>query len=77
MKSRSKHDTDSMKANWNQQAALGAGNFLDFMSFSRSALIDQLLFEGFGQAEAEYGVNAVGFRSQQSRFIFLNILTNT
>ncbi len=66
-----------MKTDWNQQAALSAQNYLDSMSFSRSGLIDQLLFEGFGQAAAEYGVNAVGFRSQQSRFIFLNILTNT
>ena len=38
-----------------------AQNYLDSMSFSRSGLIDQLLFEGFSQAEAEYGVNAVGF----------------
>ena len=29
-------------------------------SFSRSGLIDQLQFEGFSQAEAEYGVNTTG-----------------
>jgi len=50
-----------MKTDWNQQAALSAQNCSDSMSFSRSGLIDQLMFEGFGQAEAEYGVNAVGF----------------
>ena len=55
------YGTDSMKADWNEQAALSAQNYLDSMSFSRSGLIDQLVFEGFSQAEAEYGVNAVGF----------------
>ena len=38
-----------------------AQEYLDVMSFSRSGLIDQLVYEGFSQAEAEYGVNAVGF----------------
>ena len=55
------YGTDSMKADWNEQAALSAQSYLDSMSFSRSGLIDQLLFEGFSQAEAEYGVSAVGF----------------
>ena len=44
-----------------KNARESAENYLDSMSFSRSGLIDQLLFEGFSQAEAEYGVNAVGF----------------
>jgi hypothetical protein len=55
------YGTDSIKADWNQQAALSAQSYVDSQSFSRSGLIDQLLFEGFSQAEAEYGVNAVGF----------------
>ena len=55
------YGTDSMKVDWNEQAALSAQSYLDTMSFSRSGLIDQLVFEGFSQAEAEYGVNAVGF----------------
>ena len=54
------YGTDSMKADWNQQAALSAQSYLDSQAFSRTGLIDQLLFEGFSQAEAEYGVNAVG-----------------
>ena len=44
-----------------QNARESAQSYLDSQSFSRSGLIDQLLFEGFSQAEAEYGVNAVGF----------------
>jgi hypothetical protein len=44
-----------------ENARESAQNYLNAMSFSRSGLIDQLLFEGFSQAEAEYGVNAVGF----------------
>ena len=44
-----------------ENARESAQNYLDSMSFSRSGLIDQLLYEGFSQAEAEYGVNAVGF----------------
>jgi hypothetical protein len=34
---------------------------LEFTAFSREGLIDQLLFEGFTQEEAEYGVTAVGY----------------
>jgi hypothetical protein len=44
-----------------ENARESAQNYLNAMSFSRSGLIDQLLFEGFSQADAEYGVNAVGF----------------
>jgi hypothetical protein len=44
-----------------KNARESAQSYLDSMSFSRSGLIDQLLFEGFSQAEAEYGVSAVGF----------------
>ena len=45
-----------------QQNARGkAESYLNSSSFSRSGLIDQLLYEGFSQAEAEYGVEAVGF----------------
>lgn len=33
---------------------------LDYLSFSRSGLIDQLKYEGFTDAQATYGVNAVG-----------------
>ncbi|WP_373068810.1 Ltp family lipoprotein, partial [Gemmatimonas sp.] len=41
-------------------AAKSAANYLKFSSFSRKGLIDQLKFEGFSAAEAEYGVNTTG-----------------
>jgi hypothetical protein len=31
------------------------------MSFSRSGLIDQLLYEGFTRDQAEYGVSEAGY----------------
>mgnify|MGYP002628163739 CR=1 FL=1 len=37
-----------------------ASSYLNFSNFSRTGLIDQLEFEGFTPAEAEYGVDAVG-----------------
>ena len=38
-----------------------AQSYLDYSSFSRQGLIDQLVFEGFTQEQAEYGVSAVGY----------------
>jgi hypothetical protein len=35
-----------------------AAEYLDFTSFSRSGLIDQLKYEGFSEADATYGVDA-------------------
>ena len=37
-----------------------AHDYLRFMNFSRQGLIDQLLFEGYSQADAEYAVNNCG-----------------
>lgn len=45
---------------WNEQAALSAESYLDYMEFSRQSLIDQLVFEGFTQEQAEYGVTQAG-----------------
>ncbi|MBD5785098.1 Ltp family lipoprotein [Cellulosimicrobium terreum] len=45
---------------WNEQAAASAADYLDYTSFSRSGLIDQLLFEGFTAEQAEYGVSKTG-----------------
>ena len=45
---------------WNAQAAAKAASYLEYTSFSRSGLIDQLLFEGFTAAQAEYGVGTTG-----------------
>ncbi|WP_178386495.1 Ltp family lipoprotein, partial [Pseudomonas aeruginosa] len=54
------YGVDKLGADWNEQAAKKAQSYLDVMPFSRSSLIDQLVFDGFTQAEAEYGVTAVG-----------------
>jgi hypothetical protein len=48
-------------ANWNEQAAKKAKTYLDFSSFSRQGLKEQLEFEGFTNEQAEYGVTAVGY----------------
>lgn len=49
---------DSLKVDWNEQAAKSAKQYLQYSSFSRSGLIDQLVYEGFARAQAEYGANA-------------------
>ena len=40
---------------------LPAQEYMDYSSFSRSELIDQLEYEGFTSEQAEYGVKAVGY----------------
>ena len=52
---------DAINVDWNEQAALQAEQYLELMSFSRQGLIDQLLYEGFTQEQAEYGASAVGY----------------
>jgi hypothetical protein len=46
---------------WNEQAALKAHDYLEYSSFSRTGLIEQLIFEGFTRDQAQYGANAVGY----------------
>ncbi len=36
-----------------------AADYLDLTAFSRSGLIEQLVYEGFSQADATYGVDAL------------------
>ena len=43
-----------------QNALSRANDYLEFMSFSRSGLIDQLEFEGYTTSEAEYAVDNCG-----------------
>ena len=43
-----------------QNAREAAENYLSFSAFSRKGLIEQLKFEGYTQAQAEYGVRQVG-----------------
>ena len=54
------YGADNCGADWNEQAAQTAQDYLDYTSFSRDGLIDQLQFEGFTYDQAVYGVNAVG-----------------
>ena len=43
-----------------EQAMLSAQDYLDYTSFSRTGLIDQLIYEGFTQEQATFGVNQTG-----------------
>jgi len=52
--------TDSLKTDWNEQAAKKAASYLRSSAFSRVSLIAQLEFSGFTKAEAEYGVTRAG-----------------
>ena len=44
---------------WNEEAAESARSYLDLSGFSRSGLIDQLLFDGYSTEEATYAVDSV------------------
>lgn len=55
------YGVDKCGADWNEQAALKAEDYLNYSSFSRTELIAQLEFEGFTQQQAEYGAQAVGY----------------
>jgi hypothetical protein len=52
---------DSLKVNWNTQAAKVAKNYIKLMAFSRQGLIDQLMFDGFTSKQAAAGAKAVGY----------------
>jgi len=43
-----------------QQAVESAQSYVDMGGFSRKALIEQLVFEGFSKAEAEFAVDYIG-----------------
>ncbi|WP_428911852.1 Ltp family lipoprotein [Niallia sp. Krafla_26] len=44
-----------------EQATKKAQDYLDFSSFSKQGLIEQLEFEGFTSEQAAYGASAVGY----------------
>lgn len=44
-----------------KEALESARSYINSGSFSRKGLIEQLLFEGFTQEEAEYAVNKIGY----------------
>ncbi len=52
---------ENCNANWNEQAAKSAKNYLDTMPFSKSELIHQLEFDGYSKEEAEYGAQSAGY----------------
>lgn len=45
---------------WNDQAAKKAAEYLDYSSFSHSGPVMQLVYDGFTQAQAEFGVGTTG-----------------
>jgi hypothetical protein len=51
---------DYRDTDWNEQAWKSAEEYLDYTSFSRSGLIDQLEYEGFTTEQATYGVDKTG-----------------
>ncbi len=51
---------DAISPDWNKQAVKSAKEYLDYSSFSRSGLIDQLEYEGFTHEQAAYGVSKTG-----------------
>ena len=51
---------DSLNVDGNQQAAKAAKEHLAVSAYSRGGLIDQLVYEGYTSAQAQYGVAAVG-----------------
>jgi hypothetical protein len=50
---------DDITVDWGDQAVKSADNDLDCAAFSRSGPIDQLLFEGFTNEQATFGVDQV------------------
>lgn len=59
--SEAKYAADNCGANWKEQAAKCAANYLSHMSFSRQGLIEQLEYEGFTHEQAVYGVTQAGY----------------
>jgi hypothetical protein len=51
---------DNLNADWNEQAALKAKDYLGYTHFSHSGLVQQLEYDGFTPAQAAYGVHAAG-----------------
>jgi len=45
---------------WKEEAVEKAESYMEISSFSRSSLIEQLEFEGFTSAQAEYAADQVG-----------------
>jgi hypothetical protein len=59
-KQTNQYGVDALNVDWNDQAAKKAASYLEYSSFSRSGLIEQLAFEGFSREQAEHGVSTTG-----------------
>ena len=46
----------NVDADWNEQAALSAGQYLDFQAFSEGGLRDQLDYEGFTPEQIDFAI---------------------
>ena len=55
------YGTDNCGADWNDQAVKKANSYLEITAFSKSGLIDQLVFDGFTKTQAEYAASEVGY----------------
>ena len=54
------YGADNSGANWDEQVAAKAKEYMSYSAFSRGGLITQLEYDKFTEAQAEYGANAVG-----------------
>lgn len=70
-------DAPSSTAQAQSNATKKANSYLRFMAFSRQGLVDQLKYEGFSTADAEFGTNSTNANwSQQSLSKARNYLQN-
>jgi hypothetical protein len=54
------YGADQVGADWKEQAARKAKEYLELMPFSRQGLIEQLEFDGFTREQAVHGVSSTG-----------------
>ena len=59
--SQAEYGVDHVEINWNEQAVRVAKSYLDYSSFSRSGLLEQLEYEGFSHSQAVYGAEKNGY----------------
>ena len=48
---------DHVTVDWNAEAVESAESYLEYTAFSKSGLIEQLEYEGFTPAQAQYGAD--------------------
>ena len=50
---------DTCGADWNEQAERSAMNYMQYMALSQEELVEQLIYDGFTEEQAQYGADAV------------------